>query len=191
MKIKLHFRPRNRVRRRGVAVKRCETSASTKRDWKINEIGVGVQSMKNHEGKNAREKQFCRKQSDREASAIFRAPYVRKCHVNLSRACLTGILFSPYTHVLCVTLVILWASLEIRPDVISARVGIKFYLRGKKTALRLRNSRFHRNRYIWPTDCKLAILFSLVQYEIGDWDIGRSFPTFLPLTGNSICEQKR
>lgn len=41
------------------------------------------------------------------------------------------------------------------------------FTRGK-TAPRLRDSRFHRNRYARPSDCKLAILFSLVLMHVRD-----------------------
>lgn len=53
--------------------------------------------MKNHGGvKKMRERNgSVGSNQTGEASAIFRAPRIRKCHVNLSGVCLTGILFSP------------------------------------------------------------------------------------------------
>ena len=79
---------------------------------------------------------------------------------------------SLYVHVLCVTSVILWASLEIRPDDFRACWN-KIVFTKEKQCYDCENSRFHRNRYIRPSDCELAILFSLVliQHERRDCDI--------------------
>lgn len=150
--------------------------------------------MKNHEGKNTRERSSSvgSNQTEKHPRSFARRALGNAMSIYREYV-LREFYFSGIHTILCVISVILLCVVRNSSRRDSARVGIKFYLRGRKTALRLRNSRFYRNRYIRPSDCKLTILFSLVliQCEIEDCDIGRRYselPNPPPLTGNSICE---
>jgi len=139
-------------------------SASACSRWKITRVKMRERSSS--VGSN---------QTEKHPRDIFCAPYVRKCHVNLSRHVLWE--FYPPPLSICTRSLCNFGDFMSVVRNSSRRdfraCWNKIVFTKEKQCYDCENSRFHRNRYIRPSDCELAILFSLVliQHEIGDCDI--------------------